>query len=192
MIQILLEAGANPNLQIKLQPTYRHIKDDRGADTMLVDGATPLLRAAKGHDVAAIKLLLQHGAHIDLPNREGISPLMAAAGLGANTIDTRGDYLTPLAGKNARDTIAVLLEQGANINQKDRYGRTALHGAASWGWNDAVEILANHGADLNAEDAGGLTAFNYAMGERSRGTGRGVSGDIREETAKLLQELSLR
>jgi len=192
MIRILLEAGANPNLQIKLQPTYRHLKDDRGADTMLVDGATPLLRAAKGHDVAAIKLLTQYGAHIDLPNRDGISPLMAAAGLGANSIDTRGDYLTPFAGQYAKDTLAVLLDQGANINQKDRYGRTALHGAASWGWNEAVEFLANQGANLEAEDAGGLTAFNYAMGERSRGAGRGVSGEVRAETAKLLQELSLR
>ena len=190
MIEILLEAGANPNLQIKLQPTYRSLKDDRGADTMLVDGATPLLRAAKGHDVAAVELLVQHGAHVNLPNRDGTSPLMAAAGVQANSIDTRGDYTTPLVESNARETIEILLANGADIDQTDRIGRTALHGAAGWGWNEAVQALVENGADLNAEDAGGLTPLDYAMGKRTAGRGRGVTGDFLEDTVELLQALA--
>ena len=189
MIEILLEAGANPNLQIKLQPTYRSLKDDRGADTMLVDGATPLLRAAKGHDVAAIELLVKHGAHINLPNRDGTSPLMAAAGVQANSIDTRGEYTTPLVSKYARDTIEVLLASGADINQTDQIGRTALHGAAGWGWNDAVQILAKNGANLEAKDVGGLTPLDYAMGKRTAGRGRGVTGVYLESTTELLKAL---
>jgi len=190
MIRILLEAGANPNLQIKLQPTYRSLKDDRGADTMLVDGATPLLRAAKGHDIAAIELLIKHGAHIDLPNRDGTTPLMAAAGVQANAIDTRGDYTTPLVGLNSKHTIEALLKGGADINKIDQIGRTALHGAAGWGWNEAVEVLVANGADLNAKDVGGLTPLDYATGKRTAGRGRGVTGAYLEETVALIEGLT--
>ena len=57
IIELLLEAGAWPNVQLKLLPPYRHIGDDRGCDLMLVTGTTPLLRAAKTFDTAAIELL---------------------------------------------------------------------------------------------------------------------------------------
>ncbi len=94
MIEILLDAGANPNVQLKLFPPYRAVGPDRGADLMLTMGATPLLRAAKAADVAAIRLLLAHGANPNLPNIQGITPVMAAAGLGSNEIDTRGRFKT--------------------------------------------------------------------------------------------------
>lgn len=191
LIALLLEKGANPNLQLKLQPTHRSLKDDRGADRSLNTGATPLFRAAKGHDVDAIKILLAHGAHIDLPNRDGITPVMIAAGLGANSIDTRGDYTTPFADRNAMNAVKALVEAGADIQGKDRIDRTALHGAASWGWNDTVKTLVELGADINAKDNSGLTAFDYAMGKRSGNAGRGVTGTVRQETANLIQELSL-
>jgi ankyrin repeat protein len=64
LIRMLLEAGANPNLQLKLFPPYRSLRDDRGADSLLTVGATPLLRAAKGGDLPAIQLLLAHGANV--------------------------------------------------------------------------------------------------------------------------------
>ena len=57
IIEMLLEAGAWPDVQLKLLPPYRHIGDDRGCDIMLVTGTTPLLRAAKTFDTAAIELL---------------------------------------------------------------------------------------------------------------------------------------
>ncbi len=191
MIRILLEAGANPNLQLKLQPMYRHIKDDRGADRMLNIGATPLLRAAKGHDVAAMELLLQHGAHPNLANRDGTTPVMAAAGLGASSIDTRGDYATPFAAQNARRTLEVLVANGGDVNLRDNAGRTALHGAAGWGWNDAVDFLVSQGADLMATDNSGLTALDVALGKTGNGFSRGGGGEVRKETADLLQALML-
>lgn len=191
MIRILLEAGANPNLQLKLQPMYRHIKDDRGADRMLNIGATPLLRAAKGHDIPAIELLLKHGAHPNLPNRDGTTPLMAAAGVSASSIDTRGDYGTPLAATNAKRTLEVLISNGADLSLRDNTGKTALHGAASWGWNEAVEYLVSKGADLMAKDNGTLTPLDVALGKTGNGFSRGGGGEVRKETADLLQKLML-
>src|SRR5205085_1056489 len=90
IIELLLEKGANPNLQLKLLPPYRSVGADRGVDSMLTIGATPLLRAAKAMDAPAIRLLLMHGANPNLPNVRGLTPVMAAAGLGSVDADTRG------------------------------------------------------------------------------------------------------
>jgi ankyrin repeat protein len=192
ILQLLLEKGANPNLQLKLQPTYRQLKDDRGADGMLNIGATPLLRAAKAFDVAAMQLLLQHGALPNLPNRNGTTPTMAAAGLGSNSIDTRGDYATPLAGQHSREALAVMLANGGELNARDNNGRTALHGAASWGWIPAVEFLAANGVELQAKDNNGLTPLDVALGKTAgAAAGRGAGGNPHPETAALLQKLLL-
>src|SRR5690349_21050911 len=50
--KLLLEKGANPNIQLKRRPPYRDVPQDRGGDTILAQGATPLLRAARGGDAA--------------------------------------------------------------------------------------------------------------------------------------------
>src|SRR5262245_4878214 len=79
--KLLLEKGANPNLQLKRRPPYRDVPQDRGGDTILAQGATPLLRAARAGDAPMVKLLLERKALVDLPSKEGVTPLMAAAGV---------------------------------------------------------------------------------------------------------------
>jgi uncharacterized protein len=186
MIELLLQAGANPNAQLKLFPPFRQIGSDRGADQMLTIGTTPLIRAAKAGDTDAIKLLLAHGAKPDLANSLGITPVMAAAGLGSNEIDTRGKYVTQ---KTANNSIDLLVAAGAEINAVDNMGRSALHGAAYWGWDEVVKNLVAHHADLSVKDARGFTPVDTAMG-RADGHGRGGSGKVvNEQTAKLLQQL---
>ena len=187
MIEVLLDAGANPNAQLKLFPPFRQIGSDRGADEMLTIGTTPLIRAAKAGDTAAIRLLLAHGAKADLCNNLGITPLMAAAGLGSNEIDTRGKYVTQ---KEANAAIDLLVAAGADINAVDNRGRSALHGAAYWGWDDVVRNLVRHHADLSVKDSRGHTPVDTAMG-RADGHGRGGAGKVvNEATAKLLQQLA--
>ncbi len=46
----LLAKGADPNIQLKRRPPYRNVPQDRGGDTILSFGATPLLRAARAGD----------------------------------------------------------------------------------------------------------------------------------------------
>jgi ankyrin repeat protein len=186
MIEKLLKAGANPNLQLKLLPPYRAVGADRGADMMLSIGTTPLIRAAKAGDAAAIKLLLAHGALPDLPQQNGITPLMAAAGVGSTNIDTRGSLKTQA---QAVASIELLLAGGADINLQDKQGRAALHGAAFWGWDDVVRSLAAHKAKLDLPDAKGLTPRDHALG-KAGGQGRGGQGvSVNTGTAKLLDEL---
>jgi uncharacterized protein len=184
LIGLLLNAGANPNLQLKLFPPYRSLRDDRGADSLLTIGATPLLRAAKGGDLPAIKLLLAHGANVELSTATGVSPLLAAAGVGSSALDTRGRYKTQ---PQAVSAVQALLDGGANVNETDRSGQTALHGAASWGWNDVVKALADRHANLLARDARGRTAADVAMGSASA-SGR-ASAEAHPETAALLRQL---
>jgi ankyrin repeat protein len=185
--RMLLERGANPNMQLKLFPPYRSLGQDRGGDSMLTVGTTPLIRAAKAGDVAAVELLLAHGALPDLANSLGITPLMAAAGVGSTTIDIRGRF------RNEQQCIEVgrrLLAAGADVNAIRDNGQTALHGAAQWGWNQYVRFLADAGAKLAVKDRSGATPHDIASG-KAGGTGRaGVAGaEAHEDTARLLEEL---
>ena len=187
LIELLLDRGANPNAQLKLFPPYRAVGPDRGADMMLTMGATPLLRAAKAGDAPAIKLLLAHGANVELPNIGGITPLMAAAGVGSNEIDTRGRFKTQA---EAVESIDLLVKAGANVNGHDsRGGQTALHAAALFGWDDVIKDLVAHNADLRAQDSKGKTPLDAAMG-RAGGHGRGgTSIEVHEATGQLIEKL---
>jgi ankyrin repeat protein len=184
LIELLLDAGANPNLQLKLFPPYRSLRDDRGADGLLTIGTTPLVRAAKAGDIAAMRLLLAHGANVELPTVSGITPLMAACGNASSAIDTRGRYKTE---QQAIEAVHVLLAAGASVNARDRGGQTALHGAAGWGWNDLVKTLAANKADLLAKDAQGRTAADIAHGAATS-SGR-ATANAHPETEALLRQL---
>jgi ankyrin repeat protein len=185
LIETLLKAGANPNLQLKLFPPYRSLRDDRGADGLLSVGATPLLRAAKAGDIGAMHLLLAHGANPNLPTATGITPLMAATGNGSTTLDTRGRYKTQA---QAIDAVTVLLAAGVDVNQRDAGGQTALYGAALWGWNDLVKALASRNADVSVKDARGRTAADIALGNSAGASGRS-NVEPHPETAALLRQL---
>jgi ankyrin len=181
--RILLEKGANPNPQLKLAIPYRATGADRGADGMLTIGTTPLLRAAKAQDAAAIELLLAHGANMELPNNQGMVPILAAAGLGSSDRDTRGNYRALDIQDRALASLEVMLQHGAQVNTKaGRQSQSPIQGAAQWGWTQVVAYLINKGADVNAADSRGLTALDYAMG-RGAANGR---GDVRQETADLI------
>jgi uncharacterized protein len=113
--RMLLEAGANPNIQLKRRPPYRDVPQDRGGDTILAQGATPLLRAARAGDAKFVELLLKHGALVDLPSKEGVTPLMAAAGVEFGTRVTRGRNRT---NEGVLATMQLLLNAGADINAR--------------------------------------------------------------------------
>jgi ankyrin repeat protein len=113
--KMLLDKGANPNLQLKRRPPYRDVPQDRGGDAILAQGATPLLRAARGGDAPFVKLLLERKALVDLPSKEGVTPLMAAAGVDFGTRVTRGRNRTT---EGVLATMQLLLDAGADINAR--------------------------------------------------------------------------
>jgi ankyrin repeat protein len=192
VVQMLLEAGANPNAQLKLPPPFRNVGNDRGLDGLLTTGATPLLRAAKALDAPAIRLLLGKGADISLPTSRGVTPLMAAAGLGSVDADTRGFYLSDDTQRRSIDSLQLLLKAGGDINAKDSRGLSPLHEAARWGWNDVVRFLVDNGADLHAKDNRGNTPVDSALGKAGGNSRGGQRIDVHQDTAELLKKLMAR
>jgi ankyrin repeat protein len=215
LAELLLERGANPNSQLKQwRPPF--VRLARGQDNTLATGATPLLRAAHASDVAAIELLLRHGALVDLPNASGITPLMAAAGVGVSPNTSRAKKKTEATSVEAA---RLLIDAGADVNRATRdprrirtdprvreamfgfifqmafdyaylppSGRTALHGAAQKGWNDMVHFLVQSGAQLQAVDATGRTPLDMAMGNYELAITE-PRPDPLQETVALLEEL---
>ncbi len=192
VIDMLLKAGANPDLQLKLLPPFRNVGNDRGLDTMITLGTSPLVRAAKALDAPATALLIQHGARLDIANNQDITPVQAAAGLGSVDADTRGYYTTPDVQQRSIATLEVILKAGGDINSAGgRRHQTPLMAAAFWGWNDVVQYLVDHGAKLDARDSGGLTAIDAAMGKAGGNSRGGQRVDVHEDTAELLKKLGV-
>ena len=185
LIQKLLDHGANPNAQLIKQQPYR-AKLDRGDDTMLTTGTTPLLRAAKAGDIEAMRLLLAKGADIKLTTKNGVNPLMAAAGLGTKEEDTTGRLKTE---GEAIAAIELCLNGGIDINATDSRGQTAVYGAAVQGYDKVVQYLADHGAKLDVKDRRGKTALDAAMGLAGGFGFDGTAGQPHETTALLIRKL---
>jgi ankyrin repeat protein len=185
LIGALLARGAHVNAQLTSQQAYR-AKLDRGTDTVLTTGSTPLLRAAKAGDVATVGVLLAKGADARLPTRAGINPLMIAAGLGTKEEDLTGRSKTEA---DAIRTMTLLVDAGLDVNAVDTAGRTALHGAALQGYDQVVRWLVDRGARLDIRDKRELTPLDLAQG---LGGGVGFDGKAsnpHESTAALLREL---
>lgn len=184
--RVLLEHGADVNARLKRLPPYR-AKLDRGNDGMLGGGTTAFLRAAKAGDLPAMKLLLEHGADPTLaPTRNGINPLLAAAGLGTAEQDTTGRQKTQA---QAIEAIELLLGLGLDINAQASDQQTAVHGAAMQGYDDVIRYLASKGAKLDVPDKDGYTPVDVALGKAGGFGFTGNEGVVREGTAALLREL---
>jgi len=197
-ITALLDADVNPNAQLAFKEPSRGGRDNRFGDDLLTTGATPLLRAAQTHDDAVVRLLLQHGALVDLPNASGVTPFMAAAGIGTRTA---GGVLGPGPPENvvalSLETMEILRTAGADVNARisdvtsltariartntltERQGQTTLFFAAETGRTAVVKYLLEHGAKVDVKDDMGRTPI--AMVAAGRGEGRSA------EIAALLQ-----
>jgi uncharacterized protein len=181
LLPILLAHGANPNAALKLATLTRA---HTPGEPSLGEGSTPLMRAAKNGDVAAMRVLMAHGADASLKQKNGTTTLMFAAGLGRGTGVFAKDYATE---KELLAAVAFLVESGVDINAANNAGQTALHIAAQAS-DGIVKYLAEHGATLDAKDKQGRTALDVAMGTGVRARIGGES-TVRESTAALLRQL---
>src|SRR5690606_7661436 len=115
-IQKLLKAGASANKQTK-------------------DGKTPLHYAARLGNTAAIHLLLDYGARIDLPDG-----------------DRRTALFDALEAPQPSRVLATLLRAGANADLPDKDGRIPLHAAAEKASRFIVRRLLKHTENPNRPD----------------------------------------
>ncbi|MBR5160643.1 MAG: ankyrin repeat domain-containing protein, partial [Thermoguttaceae bacterium] len=66
------------------------------------------------------------------------------------------------AGLGNLNRVKLLVEKGADVNEKNDYGSTVLHYAAVSGKLKLVQYLVKKGADVNAKDNENMTAFDLA------------------------------
>lgn len=164
MAVVLLESGANPNIQSKTGMTALHaaafnnrdglvqVLLSYSADPNLVDskGRTPIMVAAQMGNTNPITYLAQAGAGLEVRDIRGNTPLMLACG---------GRHL------GAMDE---LLERGANPNCRDLQGRTPLMLLAVHGEDEMVRILLKNKADYTLVDHTIKTALAYAKEYRRK------------------------
>jgi ankyrin repeat protein len=140
---------------------------------MLAQGATPLLRAARGGDNKFVALLLEYKALVDLPSKEGITPLMAASGVDYGTRVTRGRNRTD---EGVLATMDFLVKAGANINARSVVDRTAGGRGGRGGAPAAAAAPATHGT------AGYSASANIALAFR-RGSQMPSANAVPNQTA---------
>jgi len=164
IVKLLLDHGADPNIGNNY-------------------GTTPLMIASK-YSIDAVKLLLDAGADPNAVNDRGETALTYAVQSGHE--DIANLLKSFIANKNLTNTTPTqpsnnlgnelidavmagdlrrfksLLAEGADVNARDEYGRTALMEAAAFNEVDMVKMLIESGADVNAVDKYGYTALMLA------------------------------
>jgi ankyrin repeat protein len=187
LTRALLEAGANPNVQISQSKLL-------GPDGIPFDmvGATPFLLAALSADVQLMRLLKEFGADAQLATNESITPLMAAAQAACTGTCAYQDFLDVAGRKDvelARQAVKMIVEEiGTDLNAMNKAGRTAMHFAAFIGSDAVVKYLAEQGALIDVRDNNGETPWTMASGISPKANSAGayrVSGSTAELLAKL-------
>ena len=143
---------------------------------------TALNLAVRKDNRGAVKLLINAGANVDLPDKDTATPLHAAT---RNRIDILKDLIkaganleiatdkggTPLivaAAVAQYDATIELIKAGSNVNAVDHLGRTPLHNnvAEDDNLSDRLKItklLINSGADLTIKDNNEATPLVLAV-----------------------------
>lgn len=165
VLKLALQHGGNPNLQQKKAILGRH---HGFGDNSLGDGATALMRAIKGNDFDAMKVLLDGGANPNLAMANGQTAVFLIVGTGGGGGGGRGGPgggappapASPGASNSAINALKMLAEHGADLNAPNKQGATPLINAARSGSNPLVKALLELGANPDAKDSTGKTALD--------------------------------
>ncbi len=161
----LLARGADINARFPGYGAPRKIA--LGGYRMSLAGATPFFIAATTVNVPLMKFLKGKGADTNIPSLSGITPLLAASGIGF----WEGEC--PGTNAEAMESVQYLVELGqdpkaviAGGSKPDPQweGSTAMHGAANRGAPELVDWLAARGVPLDTTSKRGLRPYHHAAG----------------------------
>ena len=204
-----LAAGTNVNAKDESGRTTLHwvsIEGQKEAAKLLIangadvnakddDDRTPLLEAYRHKDI--VQLLIKEGADMNARNNKGetIRDLVTIWFDEPETLNLLRKY----GAKNgfwfrAEESIYIAvcgghleavkkhLLNGADVNEKNEFSRTPLHGAVLESDNEIVEFLITKGANVNVFDRWKKTPLDYATDSNSQ------DQDADEEIVDLLRK----
>ncbi len=155
------------------------------------NGVTPLFIASKACDVEFVQYLIGKGADPSINNEQGVTPLLAAAGIGYAKGEAPG---TP---EQCLETVKVLAAAGNDIKAVAKLSKGTGFGGMGGGWDGAgalhgaviraakglVEWLIAQDIPLDLKAAGGRTALDHA-----RGSTLGINYSVQPELAEIIEK----
>jgi ankyrin repeat protein len=175
IVNLLLERGADPNMQLLFKPA-----NVRGG--VFTRGVTPLIRAAFNGDSEIVKILLAHGADATISTADRQTPIHAV--IAGRSPEPQTVELIKTLQKAGTDVNVIAL-----VNHPEEIrGGTALHFAVRKREKEVIKLLASFMIDMNAVDQDGLTALDYTQG-RGFMPFMALQTPIYKDEAALLKEL---
>ena len=194
----LLAHGADPNVPMTKGSPVRRNGSQWGLSSAWA-GATPLVLAASYLELDIMRVLVSGGASLTPTLPDGTTPLLVAAGI---TIERRlnrpldhvdtttdiGDDCCDRPEDGILEALEVLLDSGADVNEANQAGDTAMHAAASGGLTSVIQLLADRGAKLNVKNEAGETPLALTSPREGQRWDDRVSPQL-QKAGELLREL---
>lgn len=149
-------------------------------DSIYYEKGDMLLYYADQGDLESVKIVVEvSGADINYTDYYGVTALMFAAQMGHDSVveylvdkvadvnlkslDFQFTALISAVKNDHLKTAELLIRNGANIDDIDVFGRTALHYATMYGFTETADMLMYYDADVNVADVTGYSPLCYAV-----------------------------
>ena len=145
-------------------------------DATNAKGVTPLHRASGMGDYVTAQLLIERNASIRASTDFGDTPLHLAAEMRnfemAQMEKSMGFRSTYNWKTDNLKVAELLLRHGADVNARNKLGRTPLQRTTPWNYLPMTRLLVEHGADTQLEDNDGMSPLQHAIEKGARDVAR--------------------
>jgi ankyrin repeat protein len=172
IVEVLLKAGARPRSEYplfsacavgNLEMFNLFLEAGYDANERSPEGLTPLMQAAQALSPEIVRVLIERGADVNACNQDGWTALFNAVfapSVKFSQIKYQGGSKlmwaeaapNPNENPRAKEVVTLLLDNGADVNHRNKDGRTSLTYAGS---PEMAEVLVQAGAKLDIHDKRG-------------------------------------